>query len=738
MPDADARVLLASALPGRLADRVRDRIIAESGGNPLALLELPRGVTAAELAGGFGPPAAGPLSGRIEDAFRRQLAPLPATTWLVLLLAAAEPTGDPGLLYRAAGRLGISAEDAAAPAEAGGLLTIADQVTFRHPLVRSAVYRAAPVADRRRAHQAIAGATDPDTDPDRRAWHRAQAAAGPDVEVAAELERCASRAQRRGGLAAAAAFLERSAALTPEPARRAERALAAALAKYQAGAFDAALRLLATAEAGPLGEFQRAQADLLGGQIAFANSRGADAPLLLLAAARRFEPLDVRVARDTYLEALSAALVAGRLATGSSLREVAEAARAAPPPLQPPRATDLLLDGLAALVLEGYPAGGPLLKRAVSAFHRMDVSGEEGLRWLWQACHGAGLVWDYRSWDLLSDRRLELARHFGALTALPLAVSTRAGVHLLAGEFAVAASLVAEVESVTEAIGSSIAPYAALALAAFRGREAEAFELIESGAKDAERRGQDEGLSFVQWATAVLCNGLGRYEEALTAAQQASEASYGNLFANWAVAEVIEAAARSGVPELAAGAVQRLSETALASGTDWALGIEARSRALVSEGKNAEMGYREAIDRLGRIRLRVELARAQLLYGEWLRRENRRVDAREQLRAAHQMLAAMGADGFAERAARELRATGERVRKRTAETPMRLTARETQIAQLAGDGLSNREIAARLFMSPRTVEYHLHKVFTKIAISSRNQLHGAMANGRSEAQRPAP
>jgi DNA-binding CsgD family transcriptional regulator len=732
LADADARALLASVLPGRLDERVRDRIIAESGGNPLALLQLPSEVTTAELAGGFGVPSTGPLAGRIEDSYRRRIAALPEQTKRFLLLAAAEPTGDPALLSRAAGNLGISAEDAAVPAETDGLLAFGDRVIFRHPLVRSAVYRAAPAADRRRAHRALAEATDPGTDPDRRAWHRAQAAAGPDEHIASELERSAGRAQARGGLAAAAAFLERAATLTPEPPVRAARALAAAQAKYQAGAFDAALGLAATADSGPRNEFQRAQADLLRGQVAFASSHGSDAPPLLLKAARRFEPLDKRLARETYLEALSAALFAGRLTLGGGVREVAAAALAAPPPAQPARAPDLLLDGLALVITEGYPAGVPMLREAVSGFCSADVSRDEGLRWLWQGCHGAGLLWDYGSWDLLSARRVKLARDAGALTALPIALSTRVGVHLLAGEFAVAASLVEEVESVIEATGSSIAPYAALGVAALRGLEAEAVELIEAGTKDAERRGEGEGLSFVHWAAAVLCNGLGRYAEALAAAQQASEDTAADLFANWALAEIVEAATRSGGPELASGALQRLSATAAASGTAWALGIEARSRALVSDGEDAEARYREAIDRLGRTRLRWELGRAHLLYGEWLRRQNRRVDAREQLRTAHQMLAAMGADAFAERAARELHATGERVRKRTAEPPARLTAREAQISRLVGDGLSNPEIAAQLFMSPRTVEYHLHKVFTKLDISSRNQLHGALAGRRNE------
>jgi DNA-binding CsgD family transcriptional regulator len=738
LSDADARTLLASVLPGRLDERVRDQIIAESGGNPLALLELPDAVTAAELAGGFGLPGAGPLSGRVEDIFRRRLAPLPATTRRLLLLAAAEPVGDPVLLWRAAGRLGIGA-GAAEAAESDGLLEIGARVTFRHPLVRSAIYRPASPQERREVHRALAEATDPDVDPDRRAWHLAQAAPGPDEDVASELERSAGRAQARGGLAAAAAFLERSSALTPKPGRRAERALAAAQAKAQAGAFDAALGLLATAQAGPLDEFQRARADLLQAQIAFAVSRGSDAPPLLLTAAKRLEPLDVGLARETYLEALQAAMFVGRLARGGGLPEVAQAARGAPASSHPRRAADLLLDGLVLLITEGYPAGTPMLRRALSAFRSEDISREEGLRWLWLACRAAVDLWDDETWYVLSARHVQLARDAGALSVLPIALISRMGVYLWTGELSGAASLNHEVEAVTEATGSHLAPYGALGLAAFRGREAEASGLIETSMKEVVDRGEGQGLALMDWTSAVLYNGVGRYEDALDAAQQAGEHPEELPF-GWGLVELIEAATRSGKAARATDALQRLSETTRASGTDWALGIEARSRALLSDGEAAERLYREAIDRLGHTRVRWALARAHLLYGEWLRRENRRIDAREQLRTAHRMLTSIGADGFAERAARELRATGEQVRKRTPETTTtsQLTARETQISQLAGDGLSNPEIAAQLFMSRRTVEYHLHKIFTKLAISSRNQLHGALANSRTGGSRQIP
>jgi DNA-binding CsgD family transcriptional regulator len=720
--DRDARELLGSVPRGPLDERVADRIVAETGGNPLALLELPRGLTPAQLTGGFGVDAPD-LPGRIEDAFLRRYEALPADTRQLLLVAAAEPTGEPVLLWRAAGRLGIG-PGAAAAAKAGGLLAIRDRVAFRHPLVRSAVYRAASPAARRAVHGALAEATDPRADPDRRAWHRAQAAAGPDDDVAAELERSADRVRARGGYAAAAAFLEHSAVLTADPARRAERTLAAAHAKYQAGVFDAALGLLAAAQAGPLDDVQRAQADLLRGQVVFASGQGSDAPPLLLKAARQFEEIDLRLARDTHLDALLAAMHAGRPAAGTGMREVAEATLAVPKP-QPARAPDLLLDGLALVITHGSGRAAPVLKRAVSAFRTASLSDEEGLRWLWPACGAAGGVWDYESWDVLSARLVKLVRDAGALTALPLAFSTRAGVHMIAGEFDEAAALTAEAESVTEATGSSIAPYAALSLAALQGREVEAMALIETGTRDVQRRGEGAGLGFIQWATAVLCNSLGRYDQALAAAQPSQDAPV-IWFASWALAELIEAAARSGPPERAASALQRLSDSTRASGTDWALGVEARSRALVSDGAAAETCYREAIDRLGRTRLRVDLGRAHLLYGEWLRRQQRRRDARDQLRTAYEIFDSTGAAAFAERARTELRATGEHARKRTVDTTDPLTAQEALIARLAGGGASNTQIAAQLFISPATVAYHLRKIFTKLGLSSRHQLARAL------------
>jgi DNA-binding CsgD family transcriptional regulator len=640
-----------------------------------------------------------------------------------LLLAAAEPLGDSVLLWRAAGRLGIKAE-AAAAAESEGFVEFCAQVTFRHPLVRSAIYKSASADERREVHNALAEATDPQLDPDRRAWHFAQAAPGPDEDVASELERSADRAQARGGLAAAAAFLQRSALLTVEPASRARRGLAAARVMARAGAFDAALRLLEMAEAGPLDELQRARAELLRGQIAFASSRGSEAPPLLLKAAQSFERLDVGLARQTYLEALSAAQYAGRFARGGgAMREVAEAARAAPAASQPPSAPDLLLDGLALLNTQGYAAAGQTLERALSAFSSEDTSTEEGLRWLWLVVPAAQIRWDDESWHLLSTRHVRLARDVGALGVFPMALSQRAALHLFEGDFAAAASLIEEAAAITEATGSRLPPYAPLGLAAFRGRDLEFSKLVKVSTKEMVRRGEGVGLTFIHFVTAVLYNGLGRYQDALAAAQRAGEEPHEQLFSTWGAVELIEAAVRSGVPEQAAGTLERLSDSTGASGSDWALGIQAGVRALLSDGEGAERLYREAIDRLARTRVRWSLARAHLLYGEWLRRERRRTDAREHLRAAHEMFVAMGAEGFAERTRRELLATGETARKRTVDAGSQLTAQEAQVAELAREGLSNPEIGARLFISPRTVEYHLRKVFTKLGINSRMQLH---------------
>jgi DNA-binding CsgD family transcriptional regulator/tetratricopeptide (TPR) repeat protein len=731
LPGRDARGLLGSAVPSMLDERVRDRIIAETRGNPLALLELSRGLTATELAGGFGMPPAQALPGRIEEGFVRRLASLPEETRVLLLVAAAEPIGDPRLLWRAAERLGIGPA-AAEGAEVDGLLAIGERVTFRHPLVRSAMYRSAAPEDRRAAHLALAEVTDMEVDPDRRAWHRAAAAPGPDEEVAMELERSAARAQARGGLAAAAAFLERSVALTQEPERRAQRAVAAAQTSLHAGAFEAAARLLATAEAGVLDELQRARVELLRGQIASASSAGSEAPGQLFRAAKRLEPLDVSLARETYLDAWGAALFAGPLASGSNLLDVSRAARSAPRPPGAPHASDLLLDGLAVLVTESRAAAAPTLKQGVSAYLREEIPVEKGLQWGVLASTAASTLWDFDGWDAVITRQMELTRDAGALAPLSIALNGEGIVVTWRGDFAAAALVTAEADAVTEATGTRIAPYGALLLAALRGREAEATQLIEATIRDATAGGEGLAVQYAHWTTAVLYNGIGRYEEALAAAQRASDDIPELFLSAWALTELIVASTRTRKEGLATHALERLAESTSAADADWGLGILARSRALLSDGEAAESSYREAIDRLSRSRLRPELARSHLHYGEWLRRENRRVDAREELRKAHGMFTAIGMDAFAERARQELLATGEHVRKRSVETRDELTAQERRIAQLAREGLSNPEIGARLFLSPRTVEWHLRKVFAKLGIRSRRELAKALPSFESQ------
>ena len=725
LPDHEARALLRSVVGFGLDKRVQDRILAEANGNPLALLELPRGQNPAQLAGGFG--LVGAVPARIEAEFRRRLETLPGDTQSLMLVAALEPVGDSMAVWQAAGRLGIPAS-AAAAAEADGLLEIGTGVRFRHPLVRSAVYSAASLPERRTVHRALAEVTDRDRDPGRRAWHLAAAAAGPDEQVAAELERSAGRAQARGGMAAAAAFLQRSVELTADPHRRSGRALAAAQASLQAGAFEATAELLNIAAAGPLDELQQASVDLLRGQIAFASSAGGDAPALLVKAARQFEPLDAGVARQTYLDALYAALAAGEFAGAGDLQEVSRAALSAPPPADPPSPSDLLLDGLAVLATEGRAQAAPLLSRAARVFAEDEIPMAERLRRSMVAVVAAVTVWDEERWHVIEARALQSCREAGLLAPLVIYVNSITIFTVWHGDFAEAASLVAEAEAIAAATGTLFPPFGAMFLAGFRGAEAEAAPMIEAVSTAAQAAGQGLAVQWSQWVAAILYNGLGRYEEALTEAQAAEQSAELHV-STWALPELIEAACRTGQTRLAAEALGRLAKATSVGQTDWGQGIYARSRALLGDGADADRWYREAVDRLGRTGFRPELARAHLLYGEWLRRERRRAEARTQLRTAHDMFAAIGMQAFAERARRELRATGETVRTRTASPRDELTPQEAQIARLARAGLSNPEIATQLFLSPRTVEYHLAKVFTKLDITSRRQLRQAVPDG---------
>jgi len=727
LSESDARALLDAALAGPVDSPVLDRIVAETRGNPLALLELSRAVSPRQVAGGFWLPGAVRLSGGIEEHFRQRIEALPTTTRRLLLIAAAEPVGDPALLWRAAAQMEIDAA-AAVPAVEANLVEVGSRVRFRHPLVRSVLYGSALPQERREVHAALGDATDLQRDADRRAWHRANAAPGPDEEVAEELERSAGRARARGGLAAAAAFLERATVLSVGSPRRTERALAAASAKIKAGEFAAARDLLSVAESGSPDDFQQARIDLMEAELALLTNRGSDAPSLLLKAARRLESIDADLSRATYLQALSSGYFAGRLATGGGAVEVARAAATTPPPTHAPRASDFLLDGLVAHYNSGYDAGLPILRKGLQAFSA-GMPDDEELRWHWVAGIVARHVWDDERWHSLSERHVQLARSVGALSELPVALNSRAFMLLFAGDLTGAAALIQELQPAIEATGTRLAPYAALGLAVLSGRSGEANALIENITRDVTPRGEGIGLTVVDWAHAVLNNALGNYQEALRSAARSTGYLREMTAPTWAMAELIEAATRSGQDDVAADALARLADTTSVSDTDWGRGIEARSRALLSEGDTAEHLYREAIDHLSRCRVRADLARAHLLYGEWLRRQRRRVDARTELGIALEMLESMGMEAFAERARRELQATGEKARKRAISTSNEgLTPQEWQVARLARDGLSNPEIGARLFISARTVQYHLRKVFAKLGINSRSQLDQALAD----------
>jgi DNA-binding CsgD family transcriptional regulator len=738
LAEDDARLLLASALTGPLDAGVRDQIIADTHGNPLALLELPRGLTPTQLAGGFGLPGAGALDERIEDVFRRQLAALPERTRRLVQLAAADPSGDAALVWRAAGRLGLDAA-AAGPAVNAGLAEFGARVRFRHPLVRSAAYRSASAAQRQEMHGALAEVTDPAADPDRRAWHRAQAAAGPDEDVAADLERSAGRAQARGGLAAAAAFLERAAVLTPDPDRRARRMLAAARATRQAGAPEAALGLATRAEVhgpGPPDELRSAQLEYLRGQIADDQRRSSDAARLLLSAARRLEPLDASQARETHLEALMLATYVGERFLPGGVREAAAAARAAPPAPSLPRPVDVLLDAFALLLTEGYRAAAPALRQASELLAALDVDTGvdtgDARRWRFLAGGRIGMTiamerCDWQSLYAVTAGQAQVARDTGALVQLRSATMGLTTVHIMRGEFSVAARLFEEERLIAEATGTPATTINAMLLAAWQGREQEATELIQATEEQGTARHQGYVVDFANCAAAVLHNGLGRYGAARDAAWQAWQRQPVALGV-FAVPELAEAAARTGEEPLVRAALAWLSERAEVAPTRWVLGIQARVRALLSDGADAESRYRESVEHLAGTSVRVQLARSHLLYGEWLRRENRRLDARAELRTAHDMLSAIGANAFAERARRELLAAGETVRRRTAETVSELTAQEAHIARLAVDGLTNSEIGAQLFLSVRTVEWHLRNVYTKLGVGSRRELRLALAD----------
>ncbi|MEV4410805.1 AAA family ATPase [Catellatospora sp. NPDC049609] len=734
--DADARTLLASVLRTPLDPQVRDRIVAEARGNPLALLQLPRMLAPAEPAGGFWLPAGHAAAGQLESTFQQQVRSLPPDTRLLMLTAAAEPTGDPGLLWRAARALRIP-DDAAAPAEAAGLIELGGRVRFGHPLMRSAAYEVAPSTDRRAAHRALAEATDPERDPDRRAWHRARAATQPDEQIAADLEDSAARARSRAGAAAAAAFLRWATELTPDPARRVARALAAAQAELDVGAVEHTHNLLAVAEAGPLDDLQRARLERLRAWLVWSQVRNGDTARRLLDVAARLAPLDAGLARDTLLEASGAAIFAGRLAPAQ--HEVAHAVRAGPAAPDPPRVVDVLLDGVTARIIDGYAASAGRLRDALGTVRRRQRAGgaDEAAAWLWLECPVtpeplAPELWDDEAWHELATSAVSIARRTGRLSVLPRALSYQACFSVHAGDFGTAAVLIDEATAIWEATSRAPLMYTALLLRAWRAQEAEALDMIATSLRDAIEQGEGRAFALTEYATALLYNGLGRYETALTAAERACAYEDMGLF-GLALAELVEAAARLGDRAAGQGALDRLVVRTRASETAWGAGVEARCRALLAAGPAADDLYQEAIQHLERCRITVDLARARLVYGEWLRRQNRRQESRVQLRAAYEAFTRAGADGFAERARRELTATGETVRKRDVGALTKLTSQEAQIARLARDGHTNPEIAAQLFISPRTVEWHLGNVFTKLGVSSRRHLHSVLPAPESAA-----
>ncbi|MEU4556943.1 AAA family ATPase [Actinoplanes sp. NPDC023936] len=726
LEDADARTLLRTGLRAPLDPRVRDRILAEAQGNPLALLELPRSADLGALAGGFGVPGTARLPRTLEVGFQDRLERLPAQARRFLLVASADPTGDPVVVWRAARHLGLDPVAASHGVDAG-LIQIDIRIRFRHPLVRSAIYESATVDDRRAVHDALAVATDPLVDPERRAWHAAQAAAEPDEQLADELERLANRARSRGGLAASGAFLEQAAALTPDTGSQARRLLAAARARHECGDFGRALRLVAAAEATVQDPVLQARAQVVRARVAF--DRGRDEPAVrgLIAAARAIGPFDVLFGRDVLFDALAAATLMGRFATWSLTLDLAEAVRDLPVDDERTRPLDRLLDPLIACISGGkadpgairpvlahYLEYGSKAGQADRAVERFDI-GE-----LWLACQAAQDIWDDQIFIALSRQQLDYARDNGALAGMPIALTHRALSLIHEGRFPPAQRLVDEGYAISAEIGAPRMAFVDMAIAAWQGDRQRVRELTEQAMADATARDEGRLLTAAEYATAVSLNGMGEFAAAADACRTAVHLDEPS-FPPWLIPEFVEGAARSGRPQDALEVVERLERVAAEMDTDWGTGTALYVRALISAGEQADTAYREAIKRLARTTRRIDLARARLAYGEWLAGEERKGEAREQLEAAHEMFLAMGARDFAGRASRALRAATGVVRRPNAGEAA-LTAAEQAVTRLVARGATSKEAAAELFISPRTVDAHLRSIFAKLGVKSRREL----------------
>jgi DNA-binding CsgD family transcriptional regulator len=734
LPEQAAHELLATSISQPIDPSVAARIVAETEGNPLALVEAARELDWDQLGGRAPLPDPLPVGHRLELTFRRRVRELPPDTQALLLLAAACAPGQGHLLWQAAAELGIP-ESASLPAEAAGLVDFSPQARFSHPLIRSAVYHGATATERRLAHRALASASDPELDVVSRAWHLAAAATRRDEGVAAELDAAARRTRSRGGYAATAVLLERAAQLTPAAESRAERQLAAAETHVLAGTMDRADVLAVEATRGLRNPLSAAQATHLRGRIQAACGRVAEAVVALVNAAERLRLLDPHAAREALLSALESAAFAGWASSALLLEEIARTAGRLPPTGDPPDSVpNLLLRAHTARLTRGYAAGVPAMRAAVLAVLGEDLDADLVLRHFELTTIGAVDLLDDAAVEALTTRWIEQARESGALAKLASGLAFRSTfVDGQSGRLAAAWTVDAEARELGEVTHNPavVPPTGAhrVILLALSGREAEARETAAAVAREAPTRGAAGEAALAAYGLGVLEIGLGNYAAAVGCLEPAYKDDT-PLIGTYALPDLVEAAARGGRRGLAQSALQRLADRAGSTATPLALGLLARSEALLANPDEAEPKYEAALPLLGRTLAAPQLARAHLLYGEWLRRQRRRRESRDQLRQALDMFEGMGLDAFAERTRVELRATGERVLRRRVGTPPELTPQEAQIAALVSRGQANREIATQLFVSPSTVEYHLRKVFRKLGLTSRTQLAHYVVNQR--------